>query len=625
MADVFVSYKAEDRARVKPLVSALEADGFSLWWDVRIGGAAEWRDSIETELNRAKCVIVTWSTQSVGRSGTFVRDEASRALENGTYLPIRIDDCRPPLGFGETQALSLVGWKGRRSDQRYQSVLDAVRSLVFDIPPVAGPDDYRPIVSRRVVLSAGAVAAVAATAGGWFALRPKAAASSNRIAVLPFANLSGDPAQAYFSDGIAEELRSSLSRIGMQVIGRTSSDAVRNMDAKAVAAKLGVSNILTGSVRRSSTTIRIDAQLVSGSDGVERWAQTYDRAPGDTIKIQTDIAESVASALSVTLGQAGRTALTVGGTANPAAQDLVLKAARTDADDDVSIDRNLALLDAALSIDPNYSEAYAERAFWLMLKADNARTANAASRGLAEALATANRSIAIAPKMATGYAYRALIYREQLQLGLALADARRALAMPGKNDAVFGIYAIVLRSIGEFPEALRSNAEAISLDPLSAAHYSSRANILYFARRYREAVDNARRSLQLAPNLGWARGILGDSLLLQGKTSEAQSELGKLGQDSRLFGEALVATRAGQRSQALGTLDALRRRDGDRGHYRYAQIYAQLGMTDAAFQELELAWSVRDPGLGDLRGDPFLDPLRRDLRFAALDRKIGLP
>src|SRR5206468_9074454 len=134
------------------------------------------------------------------------------------------------------------------------------------------------------------------------------AANSKRIAVLPFANLSSDKEQDYFAEGVAEELRAALSRVGLEVIGRESSDAVKSLDTKLAAAKLGVANILTGSVRRSSQTIRINAQLLSGSDGVERWAQTYDRAPGDAIKIQSAIATNVAQALTITLGGAGRAA-----------------------------------------------------------------------------------------------------------------------------------------------------------------------------------------------------------------------------------------------------------------------------------------------------------------------------
>ena len=112
VTDVFLSYKAEDRSRLAPLVEALEANGLSVWWDAHIGGGSDWRESIEQNLERAKCVVVVWSRRSVGPNGRFVRDEATRAQRNGTYLPVRIDKVEPPLGFGETQAISLIHWNG---------------------------------------------------------------------------------------------------------------------------------------------------------------------------------------------------------------------------------------------------------------------------------------------------------------------------------------------------------------------------------------------------------------------------------------------------------------------------------------------------------------------------------
>ena len=129
MSDVFVSYKAEDRARVRPLVEALEADGLAVWWDAHIGGGDEWRDTIARHLDEARCVIVVWSKRSVGPEGRFVRDEATRALRRHAYLPVRIDKVEPPLGFGETQALPLNGWKGDRADPRYLAVANAVRAI----------------------------------------------------------------------------------------------------------------------------------------------------------------------------------------------------------------------------------------------------------------------------------------------------------------------------------------------------------------------------------------------------------------------------------------------------------------------------------------------------------------
>ncbi len=125
MSDVFVSYKAEDVRRVRPLVEALEAEGYSIWWDEQIGGGTAWRQAIEAELNAAKCVIVAWSKRSVGTEGSFVQDEAARAQQRHVYVPVTLDKVHVPLGFGETQALPLSGWKGNRSDPRYLAVLAA--------------------------------------------------------------------------------------------------------------------------------------------------------------------------------------------------------------------------------------------------------------------------------------------------------------------------------------------------------------------------------------------------------------------------------------------------------------------------------------------------------------------
>src|SRR5690348_2703206 len=195
MADVFVSYKAEDRRRVKPLVDALEACGFSVWWDAQIGGGASWRQAIEAELNAAKCVVVVWSRRSAGPDGEFVQDEATRAQQRHVYVPVIIDKVHLPLGFGETQALSLVGWHGSEDDKQFQAVLAAVRSKVGaeETRQSQPTRDPRPL-SRRTVLAGSGAAAVLAAGGAWLIMRPSAAQSES-IAVLPFENLSGDPNQ----------------------------------------------------------------------------------------------------------------------------------------------------------------------------------------------------------------------------------------------------------------------------------------------------------------------------------------------------------------------------------------------------------------------------------------------
>jgi TolB-like protein/Tfp pilus assembly protein PilF len=628
MLDVFVSYKAEDRRRVQPLVEALQADGLAVWWDAQIGGGDAWRQSIEHHLDDARCVLVVWSKRSVAPDGHFVRDEAARAQRRGAYLPVLIDKVEPPLGFGESQAISLIGWRGERSDPRYGAVLEAARSIISGTPFEGHtPPLMRRGFSRRGVIAGGAVAAAAAAGGGWLLLKSDSA-EANSIAVLPFANLSGDPAQAYFSDGMAEELRSALSRIaGLKVVARTSSEMLRNADAKTAASTLGVANILTGSVRKSSSTIRVSAQLIDGDNGMERWSESFDRPWGDVLQIQTGIAEAVAQALSIRLASDDRAVLEVGGTRNPAAQDLYFQSAPERLNDSEA-NEALRLLNEAIALDPNFAKAYARKGDVLRIKANVYALSSAEGhRGNREALASANRAIAIAPRLAEGYAARANILREQLNLGGALADLKKADALPGNDAATLRAYANLLGQSGRHEEALRMAERATSLDPLNPVSLEVQAYALYRARRYTEAAAVARRSLQIAPGRPTARRVLANALLWLNKNAEAEAEYRKLDPTHyyRLLGEAVLAARAGDRRSAMTHLRAMQQRYGDGALYQYGEIYAQVGDADQAFKQLELAWNARDPGLAGIRVDPFLDPIRSDPRFAALERKLNFP
>ena len=434
----------------------------------------------------------------MGPEGRFVRDEASRAQSRGVYVPILLDAVRPPLGFGENQAMSLRGWRGERSDPRYQAVLAAVRQIVSGkAHEPARQSAAHPRVSRRALLGGGAAAAAAAVGvGGWMLLKPDGAAASDTIAVLPFANLSGDPAQTYFSDGIAEELRSALARLaGLKVVGRTSSEAVRDADAETASRKLGVPNILTGSVRRSPTTIRVSAQLVDGNSGVERWSRSYDRPPGDTIRIQTEIAESVARALSIALGSAGREALTVGGTENAAAQNLLLQAdelARVF--DREKWQRALELLDAAIALDPNYAQAYGLKAIVILVLSNRlSRSGKELARARAEALRSARKAVEIAPRIPVGHGALAEIYRSNLQIAEASKQHQRVMQLAPGDPDVLRSYAGFVSALGRTDEALRISDQALALDPLAPGSYANRARILYGARRYAEVVASAEK------------------------------------------------------------------------------------------------------------------------------------
>lgn len=631
MSDVFVSYKAEDRRRVRPLVEALEADGYSVWWDEQIGGGAAWRQAIETELNAAKCVIVAWSKRSIGPEGTFVQDEATRAQQRRVYVPVLIDKVHLPLGFGEMQALPLTGWKGDRSDARYQAVLTAIKRIAGDAQGPVTHSSQRTGLSRRAVVGGGAVAAAAVAGGGaWMVFGPDSAAASDTIAVLPFANLSGDPAQGYFSDGIAEELRSALARLaGLQVVGRTSSEAVRDDDAETAAMKLGVSNVLTGSVRQSPSTIRVSAQLIEGKSGIERWSESYDRPPGDTIRIQMEIAENVARSLSIALGSAGRAALTVGGTENAAAQNLFLQAEEiTQHFTRESSRRALALLDAAIALDPNYARAYGLKAIVVLIFTNRlSRSGDELARGRAEALRNAQRAVELAPDLPLGHGALAEIYRSTLQLSAAARQYERVIQLAGGDPDELRSYAGFLAAMGRPGEALRLADQALILDRLNPWSYGTRANVLFAARRYDQVVAIAEKLKRESPELFRFPITLGESLMLLGRFGEARKAFAEEPPDDpiRLAADSVLDARTGDRAGAIAKRNRIEQLYGEAASYQYAQIHANLGAADQAFAALDRAWQIKDPGLMGMKIDPVLDPIRRDPRYAALMDKIGFP
>jgi serine/threonine-protein kinase len=630
--DVFVSYKAEDRARLRPLIAALEEEGFTVWWDTHIGGGAHWREDIQEHLDAARCVIVVWSKRSVGPEGDFVRDEASRARKRGAYLPVSLDAVEPPLGFGEVQSIFLKGWRGDRSDPRFQAVAEAVRRRIAgeDIAHVKIGHDKQGVSRRTVIAGSAAVVALAAAGGAWVLLKPERA-DIRRIAVLPFDNLSADPGQAYFADGIAEELRSALARIGLQVIGRASSDAVKNLDTKVAAERLGVANILTGSVRRSPQMVRISAQLISGKDGVERWEQSYDRAAGDEIKIQTDIATSVAQSLSIALGQAGKAALNLGGTRDAAAQDLFLRAAGLNANDasENALREAVELLDAALARDPQYANAYRTKSSMLELIATSyTKGAAQMAKVLDDAETAAKRAIALAPTLGSGYAQMALIEEDRFNFPSAFRYVRQALALSPADPLVLPSAMYITWYLGGDPrKALSLANRVIQLDPLAASNYTRRASVLIDLRQYAEAIRSARKSLQLAPGREWPHQLIGDSLLLMNRPAEASAEYANVapGDVYRLRGEAVISARAGDREALERIVSQIRVAFADAATFQFAEIYAQARDNDRAFEALDKGLKVKDPGITGVRTDPFLDPIRDDPRYPAFVKKLNFP
>ncbi|MGI8561643.1 MAG: TIR domain-containing protein [Luteimonas sp.] len=269
MADIFVSYSRLDQPRVAPLVAALEAQGWSVWWDPEITPGEEFDSLISRELDDARSLIVVWTPQSV--ESRWVRGEARDAADRGVLVPVRFDNARLQIDFRALHATDLDGWKEDRKHPAFLSLCKALESK----------------------LGVGTHASPEAQKDGRIG-----------ICVLPFANMSNVADNEYFSDGIAGEILNLLAKLPqLKVASRTSSFNYkgREVNIPAVARELGVSVVLEGSVRRAADHVRITAQLIDAESDSHLWSETYDREMKDVFAIQDDIAQSIVKALQVTL------------------------------------------------------------------------------------------------------------------------------------------------------------------------------------------------------------------------------------------------------------------------------------------------------------------------------------
>jgi tetratricopeptide (TPR) repeat protein len=412
-------------------------------------------------------------------------------------------------------------------------------------------------------------------------------------------------------------------------VGRISSEAVAKDDAPTASRKLGVPNVLTGSVRRTDSTIRVSAQLIDGRTGIERWSQHYDRAPGDTIKIQTDIAMSVAQALSIALGRVGRAAIAAGQTANAEAHNLLLQArelGRGPRSREVA-EKALALIDRAIALDPGYADAYAHKSMMLNAFANGSATAAEMPLFRAAAWDLAKKALALAPASAAGPA--ALAFCRQNALDIAGADAafRQAIRLAPGNVDILGAYMIVVSAVSPL-DGVALAERVLALDPLNPGLQQGRVDAMYFARRYAEVVQTGQALERKAPRIYRPTDSVAFSLILLGKLGEARAYLRqKFAADDwqRRIGEMLIDIRSGSLAGVPKAIQAAKQIYGATASYQYGQVYAQLGDLNRAFVALDDAWNIKDVGLFFLRADTMLDPLRSDPRFPVIERKLNFP
>lgn len=624
---IFLSYAHADRARAQRLAAILEQSGFTIWWDALIEGGSRFATSIDEALQKADAVVVLWSKQSV--ESDWVRDEAAQGRDRHRLVPLSLDGSAPPLGFRQIQVINLSGWRGRADAPQIEAIRRAIAAALGE-QSAPRPIAAQPI-SRRRALAIGGGAAAAVAGGGLIAwqtgLIGPAQANARSIAVLPFKNLSGDPGQAYISDGLTEEIRSALARnAGLLVLATTSSNTVRGDegDARSISRKLGVAYLLDGSVQRDGDRVRVATNLTNGRTGFSEWSDRVERRLGDIFAFQSEIARNVSNALSVRMAT---DAPAPGGTRDARAYEAYLrgKALYNSSKGEDSDREARADFEVAITADPNFALAHAALSRVLASIAASSAQASELKPLYTAAVAEAERAIDLAPTLPQG----------QLALGYAkfagFLDVRGAKAsydkayQYGRGDADIGLlYALYCVRARRFAEARDAIERALALDPLNPRTHRAAGTIAFASRDYDRAIEHYRRALALNPGMTNASAFLACALMEKGQINEARAAAeGEKSAMFKLTALAALEHRAGNKAAAQTAFDALVAGEGDAALYQQAEVMAQWGQADQAIALLNKARAVGDSGLTAIATDPLLDPLAKDPRYVALVHELG--
>src|SRR5437868_2800470 len=449
------------------------------------------------------------------------------------------------------------------------------------------------------------------------------AASDKSIAVLPFVNLSGDNSNAYFADGIQDEILSRLSKIAeLKVISRTSTAKYKSSppSLREIGQQLRVANILEGQVQRSGEQIRITVQLINASTDSHLWPETYDRQFSDVFAVESEVAQRIASSLQAKLTGSAQRAIAARPTENTQAHQLYLKGRffwnkRTGADLQTAAD----YFQQAISVDPHYANAYAGLAQATLLMPFY--NAGASQEVFPKAKVAATRAIELDDNSPEGHAALAMLLCYDFKFQESEAEFRRAIELDPNYATAHHWYGnTLLTTVGRFDEAIKEERRAIDLDRFSLITNADLGTTLMLARRYDDAIAQLRATLTFDGNFAYAHSMLGCALFLKGDVNAAIAEYEKvrtLIDDCdvlALLGLAYAKIgRTAEVMQLLQELNECGHKHYIRNHV-YALMYIALGQKQTAMDYLEKSsdnW---------LRVDPLLDPLRNE---RSEERRVG--
>jgi TolB-like protein/DNA-binding winged helix-turn-helix (wHTH) protein/Tfp pilus assembly protein PilF len=506
-------------------------------------------------------------------------------------------------------------------------------------PAAPEPVPRPPARARPVVLALLALAAALAFYAGWPSRHSSAppaapAAEPRSIAVLPLVNASGEADQQFFSDGLSENLITTLSQFeGLKVLGRGSSFRFRdhNEDGKAIGAKLGVAHLIEGSVQRAGDSVRIGIELVRTADGSIVWTQRFDRPYKDLFALQDEVALAVAGALQVRLLHAMPGAVEAG---RPASGNLDAYAAYLRGTHYMGGGKDLLkAIDhfaEATRVDPGYAQAWS----WLgFMRTQNARgnlDGEAARAAYAQARREIDTALKLAPDFGQAHAIRAnLLSSADHDWNGALAEFRMALPLVAANDPSHGAASRLLATLGKINEAIEERRKYIDGDPLAGFARVYLAELLASLGRLDEADANLRKANEVEPDeSGWYASERSYLAILRGDAETARAEA--MREPPGHWRDRVLAL-ALQIGPDRAAADAALQRlidtfgQGKGGAYAVARVHALRGDADQAFEWLQRDRERGDAGVHAALWDPLLLRFRNDVRFAEYCRQTGLP
>jgi len=575
MADVFVSYARADRDRVAPLVAAIVAKGWSVWWDPEITPGQEFDDQIDAEIDAAKAVMVVWTPTSV--ASRWVRGEAREAADRGILVPVRFDNARLPMDVRAIHTTDLDDWAEDPASPPAREFLHALGAMIARAP-------------------AKTVSAAPNTTPG--SDKP---APLFTICVLPFTNMSGDSEQEYFSDGITEDVITDLSKVSaLAIISRNSAFRYKgtHVDIPKVAAELKVSHVLEGSVRKAGGRVRISAQLVDAKTNNHIWAERYDRDSSDIFALQDEISEAIVKALRLRLLPNEKKAIERRGTDNAEAHNLYLMARQTHVtgqeSDARSAEAIVRLCKRTVEIDPNYAQA------WALLAIGHMKLRDARQGHGDEGMIAVERALELDPDLAEAHAVKAQML---LADGDAEASAKEVEIAYKLNPESYEVN----RSAGRLNYQLHRYEDAVRFYEKSAALMEAdlnSASMLISAYTALGDDANMRRAAELA--LKRAEKVLAldqNNSMVAGYSAYALAALGH-----------------GERAKAR--MERALLIDPENFNMRYnfgCALCTYLSDKEAALDMLAPVFAcITDSFLPYAKADPDLELLRNEPRFHAM-------